>query len=268
MKPITVQTIMQQKAQQPIVALTAYYAHTAAIVDRYADIILVGDSLGMVTHGMSSTVPVSVDLIILHAQAVARAVKRSLVVVDMPFGSYEESPEMAFRNAVKIMKQTNCTAVKLEGGAIMADTIAFLTQRGIPVMAHIGLLPQSMHATGGFVVQGRRKEDWSILEQDAMAVSRAGAFSVVLEGMVEPLAAKITKDIAIPTIGIGASAECDGQILVLEDMLGFNPKPPRFVKQYAMLGNDVDQAVAHYAKDVRARAFPKSEQIYKRQLEE
>jgi len=259
----TVPQIAARKGGAPIVSLTSYHAHTAAIVDRHADFILVGDSLGMVMHGMDSTVGVPLDLMIMHGKAVVRGTERALIVVDMPFGTYEESPNMAFRNAAKIMKETGCGAVKLEGGVRMAETIRFLTERGIPIMAHTGLTPQSSHVMGGFKTQGRDEESWPAHEADAMAVTEAGAFAVVLEGMVEPLAARITKQIAIPTIGIGASVQCDGQILVLEDMLGLNPSTPKFVKVYGQLGPMIEQAVSDYADDVRARAFPTDDQVYR-----
>ncbi|MGR3624929.1 MAG: 3-methyl-2-oxobutanoate hydroxymethyltransferase [Limimaricola sp.] len=260
---ITVPQIARRKGKEPIVSLTSYHAHTAAIVDRYADFILVGDSLGMVMHGMESTVGVSLDLMIMHGRAVVRGTKRALIVVDMPFGSYEESPAVAFRNAAQIMKETQCGAVKLEGGARMAETIRFLTERGIPVMAHIGLTPQSSHVMGGFKTQGRDEDTWEAHLEDAKAVTEAGAFAVVLEGMVEPLAAKITKAIEIPTIGIGASAECDGQILVLEDMLGLNPWTPKFVKVYGQLGSMIEDSVKRYAEDVKSRAFPSEDEVYR-----
>ncbi|MEY8118375.1 3-methyl-2-oxobutanoate hydroxymethyltransferase [Falsihalocynthiibacter sp. BN13B15] len=259
----TVPQIAARKGGDPIVSLTSYHAHTAAIVDKHADFILVGDSLGMVMHGMESTVGVPLDLMIMHGRAVVKGTQKALVVVDMPFGSYEESPSVAFRNAAKIMKETQCGAVKLEGGARMAETIRFLTERGIPVMAHIGLTPQSSHVMGGFKTQGRDEDTWAAHEADAQAVSDAGAFAVVLEGMVEPLAAKITKQIPIPTIGIGASAECDGQILVLEDMLGLSPWTPKFVKVYGNLGEMIEKAVEEYATDVKSRAFPSEDQIYR-----
>lgn len=258
----TVPQLRARKGDTPIVSLTSYHAHTAAIVDKYADFILVGDSLGMVMHGMDSTLGVSLDLMIMHGKAVVRGTQRALVVVDMPFGTYEESPQIAFRNAARIMQETNCGAVKLEGGARMADTIRFLTERGIPVMAHIGLTPQSTHTMGGFKTQGRDEDSWPLHEADAMAVTEAGAFAVVLEGMVEPLAARITKQIPIPTIGIGASAECDGQILVLEDMLGLNEWTPKFVKVYGTLGPAIEKAVSDYAEEVKSRAFPGPEQTY------
>jgi 3-methyl-2-oxobutanoate hydroxymethyltransferase len=259
----TVPQIAARKGGEPIVSLTSYHAHTAAIVDRHADFILVGDSLGMVMHGMETTVGVPLDLMIMHGRAVVRGTKQALIVVDMPFGTYEESPNMAFRNAATVMKETGCGAVKLEGGARMAETIRFLTERGIPVMAHTGLTPQSSHVMGGFKTQGRNEETWQSHIDDARAVAEAGAFAVVLEGMVEPLAAKITKDIPIPAIGIGASAECDGQILVLEDMLGLNPWTPKFVKVYGQLGPMIEEAVENYAKDVRARAFPTEDEVYR-----
>lgn len=260
---ITVPQITARKGGEPIVSLTSYHAHTAAIVDRYADFILVGDSLGMVMHGMESTLGVSLELMIMHGKAVVRGTKRALVVVDMPFGSYEESPGVAFRNAARIIKETQCGAVKLEGGARMAETIRFLTDRGIPVMAHIGLTPQSTNVMGGFKTQGRDEDLWPAIEADAQAVAEAGAFAVVLEGMVEPLAARITKQVPIPTIGIGASAECDGQILVLEDMLGLNEWTPKFVKVYSDLGPAIDRAVRDYAEEVKSRAFPGPDQVYR-----
>ena len=259
----TVPMIAKRKGGEPIVSLTSYHAHTAAIVDKYADFILVGDSLGMVMHGMESTVGVPLDLMIMHGKAVVRGTKKALIVVDMPFGTYEESPNMAFRNAAKVMKETGCGAIKLEGGKRMAETIRFLVERGIPIMAHIGLTPQSSHVMGGFKTQGRDEDSWHLHEEDARAVTDAGAFAVVLEGMVEPLAAKITRQIDIPTIGIGASAECDGQILVLEDMLGLNPWTPKFVKVYGQLGPMIEDSVRRYAEEVKTRAFPTEDQVYR-----
>lgn len=265
-KPIrrtTAPQITRRKGGEPIVSLTSYHAHTAAIVDKYADFILVGDSLGMVMHGMESTVGVSLELMIMHGKAVVRGTQKALVVVDMPFGTYEESPSVAFRNAARIMKETQCGAVKLEGGARMAETIQFLTERGIPVMAHTGLTPQSTNVMGGFKTQGRDEDTWPMHVEDAKAVAEAGAFALVLEGMVEPLAAQITKEVAIPTIGIGASAECDGQILVLEDMLGLNPTPPKFVKVFGNLGGQIEAAVKAYADEVKDRSFPTEAQVYR-----
>jgi 3-methyl-2-oxobutanoate hydroxymethyltransferase len=254
--------IAARKGGEPIVSLTAYHAHTAALADPYVDFLLVGDSLGMVMHGFETTLPVPLELMIMHGQAVMRGAKRSLVVVDMPFGSYEESPAQAFRNAAQVIKQTQCGAVKLEGGLRMAETIAYLAQRGIPVMAHIGLTPQFVNVLGGFRTQGRHRDQWAAIEDDAHAVTEAGAFSVVLEAMAEPLAAKITKAIAIPTIGIGASAACDGQILVMEDMLGLNPRPPKFVKQFGETGKAIEAAISGYAEEVRGRRFPAPDHTY------
>ncbi len=265
-KPIRRKTCPQiaaMKGGDPIVSLTSYHAHTAAIVDGHADFILVGDSLGMVMHGMETTVGVPLDLMIMHGKAVVRGTAQALIVVDMPFGTYEESPEIAFRNASKILKETGCGAVKLEGGSRMAPTIKFLVERGIPVMAHIGLTPQSSHVMGGFKTQGRDEDSWAIHEADARDVTDAGAFAIVLEGMVEPLAAKITAQIEIPTIGIGASADCDGQILVLEDMLGLSPRAPKFVKVYGDLGAQIEASVKAYADEVRARKFPGEAQVYR-----
>ena len=261
-KRFTAPDIRARKGGEPIVMLTSYHAHTARLADKYCDVILVGDSLGMVMHGFESTVPVTLDMMILQGHAVMRGSKHALVVVDMPFGSYEESPQIAFRNAVQVMKETGCQAVKLEGGTRIAETVHYLSQRGIPVMSHIGLTPQMFNVMGGFKTQGRSEAEWPAIEADAKAVAEAGAFSVVLEGMAEALATKITRQIAIPTIGIGASAECDGQILVMEDMLGLNPNPPKFVRQYATLGPAIETAVKAYAADVRARAFPGKENVY------
>ena len=232
------------------------------MVDRHADLILVGDSLGMVIHGLSSTVGVTMEMMILHGQAVVRGSNRALVVIDMPFGSYEESPEQAFRNAARIMAETGAGAVKLEGGSRMAPTIRFLTERGIPVMGHVGLLPQATHTLGGFKTQGREAETWSRHVQDAVDVAQAGAFAIVVEGVVEPLAVRMTEAVAVPTIGIGASARCDGQILVLDDMLGLTGRVPRFVRKFAELGAQADAAVAEYAAAVRNRSFPGEEQVY------
>ncbi len=261
-KRVTAPDITARKGAEPIVSLTAYHAHTARIIDPYVDFLLVGDSLGMVMHGYETTLPVPLDLMIMHGAAVVRGSSRALVVVDMPFGSYEESPSVAFRNAARVIKETGCGAIKLEGGRRLAETIAYLTSRGIPVMAHIGLTPQSVNVMGGFKTQGRRRSEWQAIEDDAAAVAEAGAFSVVLEGMAELLAARITKQVPIPTIGIGASATCDGQILVLEDMLGLNPAVPKFVKKFAAIGEAIEDAVKTYAEEVRSRAFPAPEHVY------
>jgi 3-methyl-2-oxobutanoate hydroxymethyltransferase len=261
-KRLTAPDIRARKGGQPIVCLTSYHAHTARLLDRHCDLILVGDSLGMVMHGLENTVPVTLDMMILQGLAVMRGSKRALVVVDLPFGSYEASKEQAFMSAARVMKETGCGAIKLEGGRRMADTIAFLVERGVPVMGHIGLTPQSINTIGSFRAQGREEAHWGPIEDDARAVSEAGAFSAVIEAVAEPLARRITADIAIPTVGIGGSVACDGQILVLEDMLGLSPRVPKFVRRYGDLGPAIESAVAAYAADVRSRAFPGPEHVY------
>jgi 3-methyl-2-oxobutanoate hydroxymethyltransferase len=261
-KRLTAPDILARKGGDPIVCLTSYHAHTARLVDKYCDVILVGDSLGMVMHGMETTVPVTLDMMILQGHAVMRGSQRALVVVDMPFASYEASKEQAFMNAARVLKETGCGAIKLEGGKRMADTIAFLAERGVPVMAHVGLTPQSINTIGSFRAQGRDETDWPRIEDDALAVAAAGAFALVIEAVAEPLAKKITGSVAIPTIGIGASPACDGQILVLEDMLGLSPRVPKFVKRYTHLGPSIEQAVKAYADDVRGRGFPGPEHTY------
>jgi 3-methyl-2-oxobutanoate hydroxymethyltransferase len=261
-KRFTAPDIRARKGGEPIVCLTSYHAHTARVVDRHCDVILVGDSLGMVMHGLETTVPVTLDMMILQGLAVMRGSNRALVVVDMPFGSYEMSREQAFLSAARVMKETGCGAVKLEGGRRMAETIAFLVERGVPVMGHIGLTPQSINTIGSFRAQGRDANDWAPIEDDARAVTEAGAFSVVIEAVAEPLARRITGMVAIPTIGIGGSVACDGQILVLEDMLGLSPRVPKFVKRYGELGPSIEAAVANYAAEVRSRTFPGPEHVY------
>ena len=261
-KRVTAPDIAKRKGGAPIVALTAYHAHTARIIDPYVDMLLVGDSLGMVMHGYETTVPVPLELMIMHAQAVVRGSSRALVVVDMPFGSYEESPTIAFRNAARVLKETGCGAIKIEGGAHMAETIRYLSDRGIPVMSHIGMTPQAVNMIGSFKPLGRHRSEWAAFEEDARAVAEAGAFAVVLEALAELLAARITKQVSIPTIGIGASAECDGQILVLEDMLGLSPRVPKFVKEYAQIGEAIETAVKTYANEVRTRVFPSDAYTY------
>jgi 3-methyl-2-oxobutanoate hydroxymethyltransferase len=261
-KRVTAPDIRSRKGGAPIVALTAYHAHTARIIDPHVDMLLVGDSLGMVMHGYETTVPVPLELMIMHAQAVVRGSTRALVVVDMPFGSYEESPAVAFRNAARVLKETGCGAIKLEGGVHMAETIRYLSERGIPVMSHIGMTPQAINTIGSFSPRGRVRSEWAAFEADAKAVAEAGAFAVVIEALAELLAARITKQIDIPTIGIGASSECDGQILVLEDMLGLSPRVPKFVKEYAQLGAGIEAAVKAFATEVRTRAFPSADNTY------
>jgi 3-methyl-2-oxobutanoate hydroxymethyltransferase len=261
-KALTPPDIQSRKGGKPIVCLTAYTTPVARIVDRHCDLILVGDSVGMVLHGLPSTVGVSLDMMIMHGQAVTRATQSALVVVDLPFGSYEASVDQAFRSAARVMAETGCGAVKLEGGESMAETIRFLTRRGIPVMAHVGLTPQAVNTFGGYKVQGRGGSADRILD-DAKAVADAGAFSVVLEKVTEPLARTITEAVAIPTVGIGASVACDGQILVIEDVLGiFTDFRPKFVKRYAELGRDMEAAISAYAAEVRDRRFPGPEHVF------
>jgi 3-methyl-2-oxobutanoate hydroxymethyltransferase len=259
---LTAPDIRVRKRGEPLVCLTSYHAHTARILDSYCDVILVGDSLGMVMHGLETTVPVTLDMMILQGHAVMRGSKHALVVIDLPFGSYEASKEQAFTSAARVLKETGCGAVKLEGGRRMAETIAFLVERGVPVMGHVGLTPQAINTLGSFRAQGRDLDDWGPIEADARAVADAGAFSVVLEAMAEPLARRITAEVAIPTIGIGASVECDGQILVLEDMLGLSPRVPKFVKRFGDLGPSIERAVKSYADDVRSRHFPGPDHVY------
>jgi len=259
---LTAPAIARRKGGVPLVALTAYQANLAALADRHADILLVGDSVGMVIYGMATTLPVPLDMMITHGRAVVRATQRALVVVDMPFGSYEESPAVAFRNCARVMQETECGAVKLEGGVRMAETIAYLVARGIPVLAHIGLTPQAVNVLGGYKVQGQGEAQAQAMLADAQAVTVAGAFAVVLEAMPAPLATQVTQAIAIPTIGIGASAACDGQILVVDDMLGLTPRTAKFVKRYAELGAQAEAAMASYATEVRDRSFPAAEHLY------
>jgi 3-methyl-2-oxobutanoate hydroxymethyltransferase len=261
-KRLTAPDIRARKGGAPIVCLTSYHAHTARILDQHCDVILVGDSLGMVMHGLENTIPVTLDMMILQGRAVMRGSKRALVVVDMPFGSYEASKEQAFHSAARVLKETHCGAIKLEGGRRMAETIAFLVERGVPVMAHIGMTPQAVNVLGSFRARGREETEWAEFEDDGRAVAEAGAFSVVIEAVAEPLAKKLTEQVAIPTIGIGASPACDGQILVLEDMLGLSPQVPKFVKRYTDLGPSIGKAVEAYAAEVRARTFPGPEHVY------
>lgn len=261
-KALSADDILARKGTTPLVCLTAYTTPVAKLADAHCDLILVGDSVGMVLHGLPSTLDVTMEMMILHGRAAARGIERALMVVDMPFGSYEESPAQAFRNAARLMAETRAGAVKLEGGRHMAETIRFLTERGVPVMAHIGLTPQAVNAIGGYKVQGRGA-DAERIRDDACAVADAGAFSVVLEKVPAALADDITAQIRIPTVGIGASAGCDGQILVTDDMLGlFDAFKPKFVKRYAHLAADAATAIETYAAEVRGRTFPSSEHIF------
>jgi 3-methyl-2-oxobutanoate hydroxymethyltransferase len=251
------------KTEQPIVMLTAYTMRMAQLLDPHCEMLLVGDSLGQVIYGLPSTIPVTMDMMCAHGAAVVRGSWHALVAVDMPFGSYEGSPNQAFDSAARVMKETGCAAVKLEGGEAMAPTIDFLTRRGIPVIGHVGLTPQAVNILGGYGARGRNQAEAAKIISDASAVARAGAFTIVVEGVLEEIATKITKAVEIPVIGIGASAECDGQVLVTEDMLGLFERTPRFVKRYADMATEIGEAVGRYADEVRARAFPTEEQTYR-----
>ncbi len=259
----SVPDLMARKGGEvPLVTLTAYTARMAELLDPHCELLLVGDSLGMVLYGMDSTLGVTMRMMIDHGRAVVRGSRRALVAIDMPFGSFEEGPEQAFRNAARIIAETGAQAVKLEGGRTMAPTIRFLVERGIPVVAHIGLRPQSVNVLGGYQAQGRTRADWRPILDDAQAVAEAGAFATVIEGVAEPLARRITETVANITIGIGASAACDGQILVTEDMLGMFDRTAKFVRRYADLDGTIADAVARYAEDVRTRRFPADKETY------
>ena len=262
MKRLTIPAIRKAKGGTPLVMLTAYTVRTAQLLDPHCDILLVGDSLGQVVYGLPSTVPVTLDMMAAHGAAVVRGSYHSVVVIDMPFGSYEASPEKAFESAAWILKQTGAAAVKMEGGAAMAPTVRFLTERGIPVMGHVGLTPQAVNILGGYGARGRTRAEAEKIVADAVAIDEAGAFAIVIEGVVEPIAIEITQTIACPTIGIGASAQCDGQVLVAEDMLGLFERTPRFVKRFDDLAGRISAAVETYAAEVRSRSFPGAEQTY------
>ena len=249
--------------EQPIVALTAYTMRMAQLLDEHCDLLLVGDSLGQVIYGLPSTIPVTLDMMIAHGAAVVRGSWHALVAVDMPFGSYEGSPEQAFDACSLVMKETGCAAVKLEGGAAMAPTVRFLTERGIPVIGHVGLTPQAVNILGGYGARGRGEAEAKKIRSDADAISDAGAFAIVLEGVMEDLATGIARDVEVPIIGIGASAQCDGQILVTDDMLGLFERTPRFVKRYDNLAEQIGRAAETYAAEVRSRAFPSADQTYR-----
>jgi 3-methyl-2-oxobutanoate hydroxymethyltransferase len=265
-KRLTVPAIREHKqggvTKEPLVMLTAYTARQAQLLDAHCDMLLVGDSLGQVIYGLPSTLSVTLEMMIAHGAAVVRGSYHALVIVDMPFGSYEGSKEQAFASASRIMAETGCAAVKLEGGAAMAETIAFLAGRGIPVMAHVGLTPQAVNVLGGYGARGRSKREHEKILTDGQAVADAGAFAVVAEGVLEPIAIALTKALEIPVIGIGASAQCDGQVLVTEDMLGMFERVPRFVKRYENLAEVISKAAETYADEVRARSFPTPDQTY------
>lgn len=266
MRRLTVPGIRARKhdgvTANPLVMLTAYTARQAQLLDAHCDLLLVGDSLGQVIYGLPSTIPVTLDMMANHGAAVVRGSYHSVVVVDMPFGSYEASPQQAFESAAFLLKQTGAAAVKLEGGAAMAETVAFLNSRGIPVMGHVGLTPQAVNVLGGYGARGRSDAEAEKIVSDAIALDQAGAFAVVIEGVIEPIAIAATQAVSCPTIGIGASAQCDGQVLVTEDMLGMFERVPRFVKRYEDIAGVIDRTVAKYAEEVRARAFPGDEQTY------
>ncbi len=263
MQRVSPRDLTARKGGEPIVCITAYTAPMAGFMDPHVDLLLVGDTLGMVIYGMNTTLGVTLEMSIAHGQAVMRGSQKACVIVDMPFGSYQASPVDAFKSCARVMAETGCAGIKLEGGVEMARTIEYLVQRGIPVMAHVGLKPQSVNVVGGFRVQGRGKEEAKAVLADAKAVENAGAFSIVVEGTVESLARKITEVVKVPTVGIGASPACDGQIIVAEDILGlYSAFTPKFVKRYAELGVAVSNAVENYASDVRARRYPAREHLY------
>lgn len=263
MRRLTAPAIQQRKGGEPIVMLTAYTARMAQLLDPHCDILLVGDSLGQVIYGLPSTIPVTLEMMCAHGAAVVRGSWHALVAIDMPFGSYEASPALAFESASRILKETGAAAVKLEGGEAMAETVAFLVRRGIPVIGHVGLTPQAVNALGGYRARGRDEAEAAKILADARAVAEAGCFALVLEGVMEEIAIEATRAVACPTIGIGASAQCDGQVLVTEDMLGLFERTPRFVKRFDDLASRIGAAAAAYAADVRARAFPTEDQIYR-----
>ena len=266
MKRLTVPAIRKRKQDgqtaEPIVMLTAYTARQAQLLDAHCDLLLVGDSLGQVIYGLPSSVPVTLDMMAAHGAAVVRGSYHAAVIVDMPFGTYEQSPQQAFESAARLLKETGCAGVKLEGGEAMAETVAFLSQRGIPVMGHVGLTPQAVNVLGGYNARGRSEAEARKIVSDAVALDQAGAFAIVVEGVVEPIAIDLTKAVACPTIGIGASAQCDGQVLVTEDMLGMFERVPRFVKRYEAIAETISGAAARYAEEVRSRSFPGVEQTY------
>ncbi|TSB01756.1 3-methyl-2-oxobutanoate hydroxymethyltransferase [Sphingorhabdus contaminans] len=262
MKRLTVPRIRQRKGGEPLVMLTAYTVRMAQLLDPHCDMLLVGDSLGQVIYGLPHTVAVTMEMMAAHGAAVVRGSYHAAVIVDMPFGSYEASPELAFANAAHLLKETGAAAVKIEGGRVLAPTVEFLTSRGIPVMAHVGLTPQAVNILGGYGVRGKSPEEAASIVEDAVAMSEAGAFSMVIEGVLEPIAIEITNKIACPTIGIGASAQCDGQVLVTEDMLGLFDRVPKFVKKFGNMSMSVEEAVREYANGVRDRSFPGPDQLY------
>ena len=262
MKRLTIPAIRARKGREPLVMLTAYTVRMAQLLDPHCDLLLVGDSLGQVIYGLPSTIPVTLEMMAAHGAAVVRGSYHAVVVIDMPFGSYETSPEVAFESAVYLLKETGAAAVKLEGGVAMAPTVRFLVERGIPVMGHVGLTPQAVNILGGYGARGRTQAEATKILDAARAIDQAGAFGIVIEGVVEPIAVEATRTIDCPTIGIGASAQCDGQVLVIDDMLGMFDRTPRFVKRFDDLAGRISAAVQTYADEVRSRAFPGPEQTY------
>jgi 3-methyl-2-oxobutanoate hydroxymethyltransferase len=262
MKRLTVPAIRDRKGKDPIVMLTAYTTRMAQLLDPHCDVLLVGDSLAQVIYGLPSTLPVTLEMMIAHGAAVVRGSWHSLVIIDMPFGSYEGSPEQAFASASRVLAETGAAGVKLEGGETLAPTVAFLTKRGIPVVGHVGLTPQAVNALGGYGARGRSNAEHAQILDDARAIAAAGAFGIVVEGVVETLAREITAAVSCPVIGIGASADCDGQVLVIDDMLGMFERTARFVKKYDDLAGRISAAVETYAADVRSRSFPGPDQVY------
>ena len=266
LRRLSIPTIRQRKVNgvtaEPVVMLTAYTARQAQLLDAHCDLLLCGDSLGQVIYGLPSSVPVTLDMMAAHGAAVVRGSYHAAVIVDLPFGTYEGSKEQAFASAARLLKETGCDAVKLEGGEAMAETVAFLNQRGIPVMGHVGLTPQAVNVLGGYGARGRSEAEASKIVNDAKALDQAGAFAIVIEGVIEPVANQITQAVSAPTIGIGASAQCDGQVLVTEDMLGMFERVPRFVKRYEAIAETISGAAQRYAEEVRARTFPTVDQTY------
>ena len=259
---MTAPALRKRKGGEPVVMLTAYTARMAQLLDAHVDVLLVGDSLGQVIYGLPSTLPVTLDMMIAHGAAVVRGSYSSLVVIVMPFGSYEASPEAAFQSAARVLAETGAAAVKLEGGEAMAETVRFLTARGIPVIGHVGLTPQAINILGGYGARGKGEAEAQRIRADARAIDKAGAVAIVVEGVVEALAREITAEIACPTIGIGASAACDGQVLVIDDLLGMFERTPRFVKRFDDLAARIGAAAAAYAAEVRARSFPETAHVY------
>ena len=251
------------RTEQPIVMLTAYTMRMAQLLDPHCDMLLVGDSLGQVIYGLPSTIPVTLDMMCAHGAAVVRGSWHALVAVDMPFGSYEASPQQAFESAARIMKETGCAAVKLEGGEAMASTIDLLTHRGVPVIGHVGLTPQAVNVLGGYGARGREEREADKIIADAKAIADAGAFCIVVEGVMEAIATEVSRSVSPPVIGIGASADCDGQVLVIDDMLGMFERTPRFVKRYDDLATRIGEAARTYAEEVRSRSFPTADQTYR-----